>query len=72
MILSDGGTTGFFFWCIGRVLIPPDRTDKIRRRRSGARSLIVLSPLKRSDTHRSRLRQHWCAVGVPRVGGKGR
>jgi len=29
MILSDGGTTGFFFWCIGRVLSPPDRTDKI-------------------------------------------
>ena len=29
MLLSVGGTTGFFFWCIRRVLGPPDRTDKI-------------------------------------------
>ena len=30
MLLSVGGTTGFFFWCIGRVLGPPDRTGKVR------------------------------------------
>ena len=30
MILSVGGTTGFFIWCIGRVLGPPDRTSKVR------------------------------------------
>ena len=30
MILSVGGTTGFFLWCVSRVLGPPDRTDKVR------------------------------------------
>jgi hypothetical protein len=30
MLLSVGGTTAFFFWCIRRVLGPPDRTDKMR------------------------------------------
>jgi hypothetical protein len=30
MFLSVGGTTGFFFWCVARVLGPPDRTDKVR------------------------------------------
>jgi len=30
MLLSIGSTTGFFFWCIRRVLGPPDRTDKVR------------------------------------------
>ena len=30
MILSVGGTTAFFVWCIRRVLGPPDRTDKVR------------------------------------------
>lgn len=29
MILSVGGTTGFFFWCIKRVLRPPISTDKM-------------------------------------------
>ena len=29
MLLSVGGTTAFFFWCIGRVLGPPDRTGKM-------------------------------------------
>jgi hypothetical protein len=29
MLLSVGGTTAFFFWCIRRVLRPPDSTDKI-------------------------------------------
>ena len=29
MLLSIGSTTGFFFWCIGRVLGPPDRTGKM-------------------------------------------
>jgi hypothetical protein len=27
MLLSVGGTTTFFFWCIRRVLRPPDSTD---------------------------------------------
>ena len=30
MLLSVGATTGFFFWCIRRVLGPPDRTGKVR------------------------------------------
>ena len=30
MLLSVGGTTGFFFWCVARVLGPPDRTGKVR------------------------------------------
>ena len=29
MLLSVGGTTGFFLWCIRRVIGPPDRTDKM-------------------------------------------
>jgi hypothetical protein len=29
MLLSVGGTTGFFFWCIKRVLRPPASTDKM-------------------------------------------
>ena len=29
MILSVGGTTGFFAWCIWRVLSPPDSTHKM-------------------------------------------
>lgn len=29
MLLSVGGTTFFFFWCIGRVLRPPDKTSKM-------------------------------------------
>ena len=29
MLLSVGGTTGFFFWCIKRVLRPPVSTDKM-------------------------------------------
>jgi len=29
MLLSVGITTGFFFWCIGRVLRPPDSTRKM-------------------------------------------
>jgi hypothetical protein len=24
-----GGTTGFFVWCIARVLRPPGKTDKL-------------------------------------------
>lgn len=49
MLLSVGGTTFFFLWCISRVLRPPDKTKKMhgvldtglaieeeeRRRRSG-------------------------------------
>jgi len=30
MLLSVGGTTALFFWCIRRVLGPPDRTGKVR------------------------------------------
>ena len=30
MLLSVGGTTGFFFRCVARVLGPPDRTGKVR------------------------------------------
>jgi hypothetical protein len=29
MLLSVGGTTGFFVWCIRRVLRPPGKTDKL-------------------------------------------
>lgn len=29
MLLSVGGTTGFFFWCIWRVLQPPNKFDKM-------------------------------------------
>ena len=29
MLLSVGGTSGFFFWCIHRVLRPPGKTDKL-------------------------------------------
>jgi hypothetical protein len=29
MLLSVGGTTAFFFWCIRRVLRPPGSTGKI-------------------------------------------
>ncbi len=29
MLLSVGGTSGFFIWCIARVLRPPDKTDKL-------------------------------------------
>ena len=29
MLLSVGGTTGFFLWCIRRVIGPPDRTGQI-------------------------------------------
>ena len=29
MVLSVGGTTGFFFWCIYRVLRSPGKTDKM-------------------------------------------
>jgi hypothetical protein len=29
MLLSVGGTTGFFVWCIARVLRPPGKTDKL-------------------------------------------
>ncbi|MGA0849068.1 MAG: hypothetical protein ACO3RX_03885 [Chthoniobacterales bacterium] len=29
MLLSVGGTTVFFFWCINRVLRPPDKTEKM-------------------------------------------
>ena len=29
MLLSVGGTTFFFFWCIRRVLRPPDSTEKM-------------------------------------------
>lgn len=29
MLLSVGGTTGFFAWCIWRVLRPPDVTHKM-------------------------------------------
>ena len=28
-LLSVGGTTGFFAWCVWRVLHPPGRTDKM-------------------------------------------
>ncbi len=27
--LSVGGTSGFFAWCVWRVLHPPGRTDKM-------------------------------------------
>lgn len=30
MLLSVGGTTGFFIWCVARVLRPPDKTAKMR------------------------------------------
>lgn len=29
MLLSVGGTSGFFFWCVHRVLRPPSKTDKL-------------------------------------------
>lgn len=29
MLLSVGGTTVFFVWCIARVLRPPGKTDKL-------------------------------------------
>lgn len=29
MLLSVGGTSGFFVWCIARVLRPPDKTGKL-------------------------------------------
>lgn len=29
MLLSVGGTTGFFAWCVWRVLSPPDKTRKM-------------------------------------------
>jgi hypothetical protein len=29
MLLSVGGTSGFFIWCIARVLRAPDKTDKL-------------------------------------------
>ncbi len=29
LLFSVGGTTGFFVWCIWRVLRPPDRTAKL-------------------------------------------
>jgi len=29
MLISVGGTTVFFFWCISRVLRPPDSTKKM-------------------------------------------
>ena len=29
MLLSVGGTTAFFFWCIRRVLRSPDSTGKM-------------------------------------------
>ena len=29
MLLAVGGTTGFFFWCIYRVLRSPGKTDKM-------------------------------------------
>lgn len=29
MLLSVGGTTLFFLWCISRVLRPPDKTNKM-------------------------------------------
>ena len=29
MVVSVGGTTGFFAWCIWRVLQPPDKTPKM-------------------------------------------
>jgi hypothetical protein len=29
MLLSVGGTTGFFAWCIWRVLRPPDPTGRM-------------------------------------------
>lgn len=30
MLFSVGGTTGFFIWCIARVLKRPDKTGKMR------------------------------------------
>lgn len=29
MVLSVGGTTGFFAWCIWRILRPPTETDRL-------------------------------------------
>jgi hypothetical protein len=29
LALSVGGTTGFFAWCIRRVLSPPDKTKRL-------------------------------------------
>jgi len=29
MLLSVGGTSGFFFWCIRRVLRLPSKTNKL-------------------------------------------
>ncbi len=29
MLLSVGGTTGFFLWCLWRVLQPPDKTRRM-------------------------------------------
>ncbi|MBU3666819.1 MAG: hypothetical protein FGM15_13225 [Chthoniobacterales bacterium] len=29
MLVSVGGTTGFFAWCVWRVLQPPDKTPKM-------------------------------------------
>ena len=41
MLLSVGGTTGFFVWCIARVLGPPDRTGKVRGVLDTASSALV-------------------------------
>jgi hypothetical protein len=29
MLLSVGGTTGFFAWCLWRILRSPSRTDRL-------------------------------------------
>ena len=49
MLLSVGGTTGFFFWCIRRVLGPPDRTDKVRG--------VLDTELEIEEEERRRLRE---------------
>ena len=49
MLLSVGGTTFFFFWCIRRVIGPPDRTDKVRG--------VLDTELEIEEKERKRLRK---------------
>jgi len=49
MLLSVGGTTGFFFWCIRRVLRAPSSTDTIHG--------VLDTELKIEEEERSRRRE---------------
>ena len=50
MLLSVGGTTVFFFWCIRRVLRPPDKTSKMHG--------VLDTELKIEEDERARRRQN--------------